>query len=126
MAQVGDLYYRFQDALRPSDEPFATSDTTIELEEFRVIRTTPKGVWLAHHDLWPHDPDVKTGETFVLNGTGRRFAHPTRELALQSFIARKQRQIKILRQQLTRAETALRLARRGEELGDLFTVRKAP
>lgn len=81
-----------------------------------MVRRTAKGVWLRvggpevigrYTDL--RDIDLK----FVLAGEGKRWAYPTREAALDSFTARKRRQIKILEGQLHRARQALRVAENG-------------
>ncbi len=71
--------------------------TRVELDTYRVIRATPKGVWL----------DSRMGERFVLRGSRKQYACPTKEAALASFMARKRRQIRILEGQLQRAREAL-------------------
>lgn len=69
-------------------------------DEFAVIKVTQAGQWLQ----------VYGKKKFVLNTSRKKFAYPTRELALESFIARKTRQIGILKAQTIRAETALKAA----------------
>lgn len=101
------VYYRYDD-LRRSDGCIdecgewvsGTSYTTVVLHTFQVSRKTPKGAWLV-------------SGRFVLDGSGKRWAHATKELALESFIARKKRQALILESQLVGAKTALKIAEKG-------------
>ena len=67
---------------------------------FPVVKETPKGCWI----------DVYGKRKFVLNDSTKRYAYPTKELALQAFIARKRRQCGILRAQLKNAEGLLAYA----------------
>jgi len=67
------------------------------MREYPVKRETPCGVWI----------DLKYGdEKFILNEARKKWACPTQEDALESFKARKYRQIKILAKQLSRAKQA--------------------
>lgn len=72
----------------------------IVLEVFPVLRHTPAGKWI----------DVYGVQKFVLDKSHKRYACETKEMALASFIARKQRQLRILRGQLKGAEAALAVA----------------
>lgn len=67
-------------------------------EEYQVTKTTPCGVWIS-----------LGGEArkWVSSYTKKRFACETKELALESFRARKKRQIRILKAKLEVAEAAL-------------------
>jgi hypothetical protein len=67
----------------------------IYCDEFRVDRETPKGYWIEDETRW------------VSSYAKRRFAYPTRKEAWESFIARKNRQVKILQSQLNRAKALL-------------------
>jgi hypothetical protein len=93
MPEEKEMFYRYE-----------VSPTTIEvhlvLEEYPVIRRTPKGVWV----------DDLVRERFVLLSAVKKFAYPTKEEALESFKARKGRYIRILKNRLERAEAALSLA----------------
>lgn len=73
-----EVWYRFDDPSTPGAEPY--------LSEFRVVRETPKGVVLDEYGY----------ERFVLKEARKRFAYPTKQLALQSYLIRKDRQIGIL------------------------------
>jgi hypothetical protein len=54
----------------------------IYCEAYPVLRTTPHGVWVQ---TWK--------EQFILEGEGKRYAYPTRELAWASFLIRKARAV---------------------------------
>ena len=71
--------------------------------EYTVLRHTPQGKWVGIG---------ARGERFVLNNSKKRFAHETKEAALESFIYRKKKQLKILRAQIDRVEEALRAAQK--------------
>lgn len=73
---IGDTWYRYID----SDQEWSRDPYELTL---RVIRYTPKCVVL---DLWGR-------EYRVLLNARKRFAYPTRELAMASYIRRKQLQI---------------------------------
>lgn len=76
----------------------------LTLASYPLIKTTPAGAWI----------DVYGSKKFVLLNARKRYACPTVEEALASYHARKQRQARILRHQLARAEAAARLQRDGE------------
>ena len=79
-------WYRFRDY---QGKPY--------LEEIPVVRFTDKGAWLNH--------DGK--EKFVLEYPGRkRLAHPNKRDAMASFLARKRRQLILLRAQIGHVELA--------------------
>lgn len=98
MTEVWYRYYDLQSVTEP--EP--------ELAEHRVIRHTDKGVWIEH---W-------SGEKFIRKDARRRFAYPTKELALDSYIQRKKKQIQHAENLLTHAKAMLHqaeLLQRGEK-----------
>lgn len=71
----------------------------IKLRKYPVVRNTPCGVWI----------NLGLGEEkFVRSDTRKKFACPTRAKALESFKHRKRAQTHILKQQLRRAEEALK------------------
>lgn len=81
------------------------------LEEFQVLRQTQKGVWIA---LYPGH----TGK-FVLRDATKRYACPTKEEALTSFIARKTKQLRIMRACIRDVECAVKLAKEGKTIGSI-------
>lgn len=97
-----ERYYREVDGWFVNDKP------SIQLREFRLVSRTAKGAWIT--DLWDHDSSYKR---FVLDGDGKRFAYPTKELARASFIIRKQRQIQHATNTRNKALQFLSLAETG-------------
>ena len=94
---MDDLYnsiqwlYRFEDVLH-------TERVHIYEYQFRVIKETPCGFWIdAFSDK----------NKWVSKVAKKRFAYPTRLEASVNFIARKNRQIRILNHQIERAKDAL-------------------
>lgn len=98
-----EVWYRYQDSLRSSgyiddfESMVGPSQVVVTLYEYRVLKHTPKGVWLEHWD----------GKKFVLKEARRRFAAPTVAEAKRDFIARKNRQIGIYSARIETAEKAL-------------------
>jgi len=68
---------------------------------YSVIKETPKGVWIRCS---------YQRKRFILNTSRKKYAYPSKEEALYSFIKRKERQIKILSRKLSDAEDLLKLA----------------
>ena len=85
---------------------------------YPVIRATRCGVWID---------DMSTRGKFVNLQAGKRYAAPTIEEALQSYKARKRRQVSILSAQLKRATAMLRAAHKAcdnptFEMGSYATI----
>ena len=100
-----EFRYRYVETMRSSglDESgliAGSPDVRIDVEAYPVLRRTPKGVWIRY----------ALQEKFILDTAKKKFAHSTPELALESFIARKTRQIKLLESQMSKARRALQLA----------------
>jgi hypothetical protein len=74
----------------------------LDLEAFKVVRETPKGKWVEN--------PYSTKHRFIRNNGRKRFAHETREAALESFKRRKICQIRILKTQLRTAEESFLIA----------------
>lgn len=99
---MSEVWYRYTDSIVSSFdaeyEYVVARSVRLSLNEYRVIKHTPKGVWL----------DVGIGDRrLVLRNSRKRFACPTKKEALESFIARKECQIKIFEHRLQTARTAL-------------------
>lgn len=103
------VLYRYND-VRVSDwdmweEVSRNHRTELRLEEYNIIKKTPKGVWIEY----------KYYKKFVLLETNmKKFAHPTKEAAIKSFIRRKCRQLEIISAQEKRAKDAISLGRNME------------
>ena len=75
---------------------------TADLHKIRVVKETSKGVWIS----------VENRPKFILLSAHRKYAHLTKKEALESFIARKQRQIILLNAQLHSSKLSLASATR--------------
>lgn len=75
----------------------------LHLSEHRVLKKTPQGVWVNY---WGHHHDRK----FVLTKARKKWACPSKEEALESFIARKKRQADHLERELAEVNEALEVA----------------
>ena len=82
--------------------------TEINCIELPVLKVTPKGFWI---DMCGFGRIKR----FVLARGRKRFAHPTKEEALQAFIYRKKAQVKILSDRLASAKAALAKAKWDQE-----------
>lgn len=78
------------------------------LKEYRIVRRTPKGVWIQVAPGYPK-PKLK----FVLNDATKRFAHETRNGAKTSFLARKRRQLSILHNRIIDIEACVQTINEG-------------
>lgn len=85
---------------------FYEGRSKVDLDIFFLIKETPKGYWIGNDWL---------EKKWVSGKTRKRFAYPTKKEALNSFIARKKRQIKILDSQLHNAKIYLDVAENMKE-----------
>lgn len=96
MTDAPEYWYRYRDQRRaycvdPDGDVWGSS-LEVEILRFKVVKHTPKGVWLT--------PDLgqafKIGpDRFVRNDSHKKFACPTLELALESYVQRKIKQSRI-------------------------------
>lgn len=96
-----EVWYRMNDCrYSVADEwgDHAYTQMRVEMREYPVLRHTPKGVWLD---------DYSERGRFVLRDARRRWACPTREDAVESFLARKRRQAGILNARLEMVRSAI-------------------
>ena len=73
---------------------------------FHVVKHTPHGCWIRDYEK----------RRFVLNDSVKRFAYPTVEEAKTSFLARKRRQLALLRGQIAAVEGAVEAMKEGRLL----------
>ena len=93
--------YRYQDTLHPGgDEDNPSAYVEVYLQTFDVLRETPKGIWIGYSNFsgW---------KRFVNLSAKKKYACLSKEDALISFKARKERQVEILEHQLRYAKEAL-------------------
>jgi hypothetical protein len=112
------VYYRY------NDDPFDyENNIRIILDEYEVLKETKCGVWIKHpkndrfiHNVWAPTKYIE-GKKFILDKycnnipTNKRFAWPTKNEALISYIARKEKQVAILENQLENAREFLTKAK---------------
>lgn len=91
---------RYSNGIDQWDDPLPGYTLRLELSKYAILKNTPKGAWI---DLYSHGTDKK----FVNLTANKKFACRTEEDAKVSFMARKERQIKILEAQLHQARLAL-------------------
>jgi len=92
--------YRYTDILYSSgDEDYGYhTHVQINLLEFEVVKETLKGIWIE---------DILKRRRFINLNLRKKYACLSKEDATVSFISRKKAQIKILKNQLRNAESAL-------------------
>ena len=96
------VYYRLQDS-----RTFGYGNElhpTISCVEFKVIKETPKGVWITYE--WDSEGLYKR---FVLHGAGKRYAYPTFVQALDNYKRRKKWQTRHLAHQLSMTEQRMEI-----------------
>lgn len=91
--------------IRYIDTGLNSTQVYLHLEEYEVIRETPKGYWIVPYVGWQAGDRAKL--RFVLKGSGKRYAYPDDESAWKSFQRRKQSQLQHLRNQLQHVEFVL-------------------
>lgn len=115
MVNSGMRYYTFSDAPDDPDQEYwyraeHKHDASFDLDgnwvhssdwckmyQYKVIKHTPKGVWL----------DVHGDKTFVLGTARKQFAVPTKELAYLDFLYRSDRYVGIYKARVRTRETAM-------------------
>jgi len=93
MTEEKKVYYRYDNFsyAAPVNEfeiSMGKSIPSIHISTFEVVKHTPKGVWIEI-------PWAKKRK-FILNRSRKKYASPTKELAWESFLARKKKQLSIL------------------------------
>lgn len=110
-------FYRYDDVLYEHGPH-------IHLSTFYLVRETPCGHWISSSR---HYSERSEGEWFfniderkrwVSKTSRKRFAYPTKKQAMESFRARKRRQIDILEHRLKHAKQALYAATEGQNKDD--------
>lgn len=100
MYRYQDYFYGSEDNL--SGEPLPVCK--ISLDEYKVIKETPKGYWIS----FPYLSHISTDwKKWVSKTSRKRFAYPTEEEALNNFIARRKSRIRHLEYNTVCARVAL-------------------
>ena len=98
------FYYRYE------EDP-TCGGITVRLRTFLMLRKTPHGAWITRCEVsTTTDPNtllpwMKNRPRFVLDGSGKRFAHQELQWALESLKKRKE-------MQAWRCETSLMVAKK--------------
>lgn len=101
-----EVWYRYEEVqyaghVDESGWSSSPGQMLVHLREFEVLKHTPKGVWLRTYS---------GDKRFAFNAAHKRYACPSKELAKESFIARKKRQAAIYLARAAQAKRALALA----------------
>ena len=91
------VFYRF-DTAKYSREP------EIRQRVFHLVKETPKGYWIKENIFWEKE------KRWIPKVSRKRYAYPIKIEALRSYIARKKRQIRILKNDLYFAEEGVKIA----------------
>ena len=86
------------DLVRP-----AFPDVRLTLMTFNLHRETPKGYWIGYG----HPDGFNSPSKWVSKTARKRYAYPTKEQALENYVKRTERRVKILKAQLHRVEIGL-------------------
>lgn len=103
---MSEMLYRYE-MMRYSlgvdewDNPIPGCRVDVSLHDYPIVKRTPKGAWI----------DIYGRRRFVLLSARKQFACETPEQAARSFVARKQRQLRILQEQTKEVERALAILR---------------
>lgn len=104
-----DIWWRADDRRYANYDPFAEfeqpsgSHLVIEFTPFEVIKETPKGVRVRN---------FLGTETFILGDAIRQLAVPTKAIALQDLIARKEKHVRMAQLRADQAREHLDAARK--------------
>lgn len=103
-AKVGDVLYRYEDHHLFRPPPYFDDGTWHDPDEYEVVRLTAMGYWVM---LLPRcEYGIKN--RFILRDAFKKYAHPTKELALDSIYRRRLSQREILEVQLANVTRTLR------------------
>lgn len=84
---------------------------TLELHEYVLYKETPKGYWICL-EFWKNGGH---GKRWISKTSRKRYAYPTKEEAMNNFLKRTEKRIKILKTQLYASEYGLHLANKLKE-----------
>ena len=112
-------FYRYQETSTPVGSwdydleifrSYGHDDVKVELEIFELVKETPKGYWIVSESWVDLDEGfISLAKKWISKTSRKRFAYPTKQEALDSFLIRKKKQIEYVKRSLTNAEKALEL-----------------
>ena len=114
---TSEIYYRVEDPAFIFDW-LGNNICKPLLRKYVVMKHTPCGVWVV--TLWcgayiPLENDcaksvIKRKKKFILNSSIKKFAYPTVEQAVESYVIRKKRQQEIIKHRLEETEVYVKVA----------------
>lgn len=105
---IGKYLYRVQDStvdVLDANKYNYCSETETYCYMYKIVRDTPRGVW------------IERGESlkFVLLDAYKKFACETVELAIESYTARKLKQLRIMRSRIRVIEESVENMKKGKQ-----------
>lgn len=82
---------------------------SVELRKYDMVKETPKGYWIGY--VSPIGRRIGEWARWVSKTSKKRYAYPTKEEALNNFIKRSEKRVKILKHQVTFTEIAINVAK---------------
>ena len=100
-----ETFYRYEDTYLTDEFDFSSKYGDPRELTFSLVSEIPKGYWIGNLKVGPFLHYSYLSKPKWVSATSRkRFAYPTKKLALESYLMRKNRHISILKSQLERAE----------------------
>lgn len=102
-------FYRYESircsaVIDPEREIYGISRPQLVLYEYRMHSETPKGYWIGYLAFGGKD-------RWISKTSRKRFAHETKEAALEAYIKRKEAYVRHCKERLNRAQEDLALAK---------------
>lgn len=105
MTEQKTYFYRYiESGSADSESSLEFNSVTLFLELLEVVKKTPCGTWITHGYTGAKNK-------FVLDHSIKKYAHPTKEAAYKSFLARKKKQLKIYKDKIATIQVAMTLDR---------------
>ncbi len=100
-------FYRYESYQQGGvdEDSYFPPTVRVSLSTLNLVKETPKGYWICFGDPKQYYGDKR----WVSKTSRKRYAYPTKEEALNGFIFRKKRQVRILKAILDIAQTSLEL-----------------
>lgn len=81
----------------------------VQLRTYNLFKETPKGYWIGYGSL--NEGKLRSQGHWISKTSKKRFAYPTKKEALENFIKRNERQIKILEFNIWFCKAAISIAK---------------
>jgi len=120
------MLYRYEHRNYASVDPYddygtSSSFASLELKEYPILSYTPYGFWIEEYPGGRYHFSGKCKRWVAIN-TRKQFAGITKEIALESFIKRKEKHIRIVEARLRLVKDALEIAKRRQSQGALVKI----